>query len=125
MKALTRGGYYSTKLFAIRNSSISFNDGMAFCAIVAAYDPSAIDLSKLHPRNAKENLALAFQVAEEKLGIPKVVFFPTSATLLSCGPIPLRFERGIEVERLYGRYLQEQSLLEPLGRSCKPKSCCC
>lgn len=57
----------------IQNFESSWYDGMAFCALVHAMDPSIIDYDSLSPDNAKENLALAFDLAEKHFGIPTLL----------------------------------------------------
>lgn len=51
----------------------SFKDGIAFAAIVEKLAPGHIDVATLRRENAKENLQLAFRVAEEQLGIPSLL----------------------------------------------------
>lgn len=51
----------------------SFQDGIAFCAIVENMCPGSIDVASLKSENAKANLNLAFNTAEEKLGIPPLL----------------------------------------------------
>jgi len=57
----------------IQNFQGSWFDGMAFCALVHAMDPSALDYDSLDPANAKENLTLAFKLAEKQLDIPQLL----------------------------------------------------
>jgi len=57
----------------VKDFETSFNDGMAFCALVHKFDPSALDYDALDPNNAEGNLNLAFQLAEERLGIPPLL----------------------------------------------------
>ncbi|NWT11700.1 SMTL2 protein, partial [Vireo altiloquus] len=49
----------------LQNFSSSWNDGMAFCALVHSFFPEAFDYSKLHPANRKQNFELAFATAEK------------------------------------------------------------
>jgi len=49
----------------------SWGDGMGFCALVHAYNPDLLDYNSLNPANKKENLALAFSLAEKNLDIPQ------------------------------------------------------
>ena len=48
----------------IDNFSSSWNDGMAFCALVHSQHPEAFDFNKLDPKRRKANFALAFNAAE-------------------------------------------------------------
>ncbi|NXE55978.1 SMTL2 protein, partial [Casuarius casuarius] len=49
----------------LQNFSSSWNDGMAFCALVHSFFPEAFDYNKLDPANRKQNFELAFTVAEK------------------------------------------------------------
>jgi len=49
----------------------SWGDGMGFCALVHAYNPDLIDYNSLDPTKKKENLTLAFALAEKELDIPQ------------------------------------------------------
>ncbi|NXB30950.1 SMTL2 protein, partial [Eulacestoma nigropectus] len=49
----------------LQNFSSSWNDGMAFCALVHAFFPEAFDYNKLDPANRKQNFELAFTTAEK------------------------------------------------------------
>lgn len=68
-KKLTEG-YPNVDIISFKNS---FNDGLAFSALVHALDPNAIDFNNLDPANAEQNLENAVRVAQEKLGIPKLI----------------------------------------------------
>ncbi|NXF55232.1 SMTL2 protein, partial [Oceanites oceanicus] len=48
----------------LQNFSSSWNDGMAFCALVHSFFPEAFDYNKLDPANRKQNFELAFTMAE-------------------------------------------------------------
>jgi hypothetical protein len=53
----------------ITNFSSSWNDGMAFCALVHHFYPRAFDYSKLNPKCRRGNFKLAFDVAEKLGGV--------------------------------------------------------
>lgn len=48
----------------IENFSSSWNDGMAFCALIHHFYPDAFDFNQLEPKNKKHNFTLAFKTAE-------------------------------------------------------------
>ncbi|KAG0723210.1 Smoothelin [Chionoecetes opilio] len=48
----------------IENFSTSWNDGMAFCALVHHFYPDAFDFDALNPKNRRHNFELAFRTAE-------------------------------------------------------------
>ncbi|XP_053568888.1 LOW QUALITY PROTEIN: smoothelin-like protein 2 [Bombina bombina] len=49
----------------LQNFSSSWNDGMAFCALVHSFFPEAFDYDALEPTNHKQNFELAFSTAEK------------------------------------------------------------
>ncbi len=53
----------------------SFSDGLAYLALVHAFDPqkSGVKYDSYDPANKKENLEAAFDFAEKELGIPKLL----------------------------------------------------
>ncbi|XP_077533169.1 uncharacterized protein LOC144145429 isoform X1 [Haemaphysalis longicornis] len=53
----------------VQNFSTSWNDGMAFCALIHHFYPDAFDYDQLNPKNRRHNFDLAFRTAEEQAGI--------------------------------------------------------
>lgn len=51
----------------------SFRNGIALCAIVENLAPGNIEVASLSADDGQHNLGLAFQVAEEQLGIPSLL----------------------------------------------------
>eukprot|EP01090_Pellita_catalonica_P007681 TRINITY_DN1827_c0_g1_i1.p1 TRINITY_DN1827_c0_g1~~TRINITY_DN1827_c0_g1_i1.p1 ORF type:complete len:531 (-),score=190.42 TRINITY_DN1827_c0_g1_i1:39-1631(-) len=58
---------------SIEDFDKSWYNGLGFCALLHKYDSSLVDFESLSAENAKENLEKAFQIAEEKLGIPQLM----------------------------------------------------
>ena len=56
----------------VTNFHTSWRDGLAFCALIAHFEPTALDFSKRSKDKMVENLTVAFQTAE-KLGIPALL----------------------------------------------------
>ena len=48
----------------VTNFSTSWNDGLAFCALIHNFYPEAFDFDKLEARNRRYNFTLAFKAAE-------------------------------------------------------------
>ncbi|KAL7269350.1 alpha-actinin [Rhizina undulata] len=58
---------------AIRDFSTSWNDGLAFCALLDIHRPDLIDYDALDKNDHKGNTALAFKIATEEIGIPALL----------------------------------------------------
>jgi len=57
----------------VDNFHLSFQDGLAFCALIHKHRPDLLDFNSLKKDNKAENLNLAFEIAETKLGIPRLL----------------------------------------------------
>ena len=54
----------------VKNFHNSWSNGLAFCALINAYNPELLDFSSLDAKNKLDNLKLAFSLAETQMGIP-------------------------------------------------------
>jgi actinin alpha len=63
-------GYPGVK---VQNFNTSWQDGLAFCALIHKYRPDLIDFSSLSGADKAKNLQLAFDVAEKHLDIPQLL----------------------------------------------------
>ncbi|KAJ1794600.1 alpha-actinin [Coemansia sp. RSA 2399] len=57
----------------VKNFSYSWQDGLAFCALIHRHRPDLLDYYALDKHDARGNTALAFEVAERYLGIPQLL----------------------------------------------------
>jgi hypothetical protein len=55
------------------NFHTSWQDGMAFNALIQAYRPDLVDVAKMHKKNGHSNLENAFEIAEKHIGIPRML----------------------------------------------------
>eukprot|EP01134_Creolimax_fragrantissima_P002532 CFRG2532T1 len=68
----------------VQNFHTSFQDGNAFCALIARHRPDLLNYDELHEQNAETRLNTAFQVAEKHLGLPQML--DTADMLMSSRP---------------------------------------
>ncbi|CAM0139645.1 unnamed protein product [Umbelopsis sp. WA50703] len=57
----------------VRDFSYSWTDGLAFCALIHRHRPDLLDYDSLDKSDRHGNTALAFDVAEKHIGIPKLL----------------------------------------------------
>lgn len=66
----TTAGYPDVK---VSNFTRSWTDGKAFLAILHRNRPDLVDYSSCRQRSARQNLEMAFNIAEQKLGVTKLL----------------------------------------------------
>lgn len=57
----------------VRNFTDSWNDGLAFCALLDIHRPDLIDYDALDKNDHKGNMQLAFDIAHKEIGIPDLL----------------------------------------------------
>ncbi|KAM5539464.1 hypothetical protein V8D89_006916 [Ganoderma adspersum] len=57
----------------VQDFSYSWSDGLALCALIHCHRPDLIDYDKLDKNDRHGNTRLAFQIAQEHLGIPQLL----------------------------------------------------
>ena len=57
----------------VRDFSSSWNDGLAFCALLDIHRPDLIDYDKLDKSDHRGNMQLAFDIASKEIGIPDLL----------------------------------------------------
>ncbi|KAI5300721.1 hypothetical protein KEM55_005569 [Ascosphaera atra] len=57
----------------VRDFSASWNDGLAFCALLDIHRPDLIDYYQLDKNDHRGNMQLAFDLAEREIGIPSLL----------------------------------------------------
>ncbi len=57
----------------VRDFSASWNDGLAFCALLDIHRPDLIDYDSLDKTDRRGNMQLAFDLAHREIGIPKLL----------------------------------------------------
>merc|ERR1711974_282204 len=66
-------GYREVDPPGIKNFTTSWKDGMALCALIHRHRPDLIPYDSLSGANPRDNLELAFSVAEKELDIPRLL----------------------------------------------------
>jgi actinin alpha len=66
-------GYRDIDPPGIKNFKNDWKNGLAFCALIHRHRPDLLNYDSLDAKNDSENLELAFSIAEEKLGIPRLL----------------------------------------------------
>jgi hypothetical protein len=56
----------------VKDFTFSFQDGLALCALIHKHRPDLLNFDKLNKVNKHDNVALALEVAEKHLNIPKL-----------------------------------------------------
>ncbi|GAM36113.1 alpha-actinin [Talaromyces pinophilus] len=57
----------------VRDFSASWNDGLAFCALLDIHRPDLIDFDSLDKNDHRGNMQLAFDIAANEIGIPDLL----------------------------------------------------
>ncbi|KAI9679087.1 MAG: hypothetical protein M1829_001757 [Trizodia sp. TS-e1964] len=57
----------------VRDFSSSWNDGLAFCALLDIHRPDLIDYDSLDKSDHRGNIQLAFEIASKEIGIPDLL----------------------------------------------------
>ncbi|KAI1213477.1 calponin homology domain-containing protein [Annulohypoxylon truncatum] len=57
----------------VRDFSSSWNDGLAFCALLDIHRPDLIDYDALDKSDHRGNMQLAFEIAHKEIGIPDLL----------------------------------------------------
>ncbi|KAM6273813.1 calmin isoform 2-T2 [Porphyrio hochstetteri] len=58
---------------AVQDFASSWRSGLAFLAIIKAIDSSLVDVKRALEKSARENLEDAFSIAQNKLGVPRLL----------------------------------------------------
>ena len=66
-------GYRDIDPPGIQNFTTSFQNGLAFLALIHKHQPQLVDYDSLSKDNAAQNLEQAFSTAEQQLGIPRLL----------------------------------------------------
>lgn len=66
-------GYRSVDPPTVKGFTKDWKSGMAFCALIHRHRPDLLDYDSLDESNSRENLELAFSIAERELNIPRLL----------------------------------------------------
>ncbi|NXP46196.1 CLMN protein, partial [Heliornis fulica] len=58
---------------AVQDFASSWRSGLAFLAVIKAIDSSLVDMKRALEKSARENLEDAFSIAQNKLGVPRLL----------------------------------------------------
>lgn len=75
--------YFRHHGIEVKDFGPSWRDGVAFQSVVHAIRPDLVDMEAVRTRSNRENLEEAFALAENELGIPRLLD-PEGACDLSC-----------------------------------------
>ena len=70
---LTLSFPFSYEEVKLTNFTSSWNDGLAFCAIVNRHRPDLLDYDSCDPSKPLENLEKAFSTMQNALGVARIV----------------------------------------------------
>eukprot|EP01122_Echinamoeba_exundans_P009062 TRINITY_DN311_c0_g1_i1.p2 TRINITY_DN311_c0_g1~~TRINITY_DN311_c0_g1_i1.p2 ORF type:complete len:798 (-),score=275.14 TRINITY_DN311_c0_g1_i1:120-2513(-) len=70
--------WYQKKTKGYKNVNVqdfhrSFQDGLAWCAVIHKHRPDLIDFDSLNPSDSMGNLKLAFEIADKHLDVPQIL----------------------------------------------------
>lgn len=66
-------GYRDIDPPGLKNFKNDWRNGLAFCALIHRHRPDLLNYDELDAKNDAHNLELAFDIAEKKLGIPRLL----------------------------------------------------
>lgn len=85
----------------VTNFSSSWNNGMAFCALIHRFNPEEFDFSTLKPENKRENFDLAFNTGQKCKNIP--ILLDTEDMIVMLKPEPRSVQTYIQwIWSVYG-----------------------
>lgn len=58
---------------AVQDFASSWRSGLAFLAVIKAIDSTLVDMKQALEKSARENLEDAFSIAQNKLGVPRLL----------------------------------------------------